>query len=98
LFRSLMLRPMSPWFQVAELAVTGLLTSILAFLLNSLLVIFALLAIPSLIERFRNAGNPYYTSLPASGCWAMALAWIGLVIYLGVMSLQANTLLAPFAR
>jgi len=92
------LGPVSPWFQVAALAVIGLGAFTLHFFLSPLLVIFALLGIPSLIERFRNAGNPYYTSVPASGRWAMGLAWIGLVIYLGVMSLQANTLLAPFAR
>ncbi|HVC42413.1 MAG TPA: hypothetical protein VND54_10600, partial [Candidatus Saccharimonadales bacterium] len=63
-----------------------------------LLIIFALLGIPSLMARFRNANNPYYTSVPMSGRWTMGIAWLALVLYLGVASLQANSLLGTFAR
>ena len=92
------LGPVSPWLQVAGLAVIGVGALTLHFFMSPLLVIFALLGIPGLLARFRNANNPYYTSVPASGRWAMGVAWVALVIYLGVMSLQANSLLAPFAR
>lgn len=92
------LGPVSPWFQVGALAVVGLGALFLHFFLSPLLIIFALLGIPSLMARFRNAGNPYYTSVPMSGRWTMGIAWLALVLYLGVASLQANSLLATFAR
>src|SRR5438132_999917 len=62
------------------------------------LIIFALLGIPTLIARFRERNNPYYTSVRAGGRWAIGLAWLGLVLYLGVMSLQAHGMLAQVAR
>ena len=92
------LGPVSPWFQVAALAVVGLGALFLHLFISPLLIIFALLGIPSLIARFRNVNNPYYTSVPMSGRWTMGLAWLALVLYLGVASLQVNTLLATFAR
>ena len=92
------LGPVSPWFQVVALAVVGLGALTLHFFVSPLLVIFALLGIPGLLARFRNANNPYYTSVPMTGRWAMGLAWVGLVLYLGIMSMQANGMLAPFAR
>lgn len=92
------LGPVSPWFQVVALAVIGLGALTLHLFVSPLLIIFALLGIPGLLARFRNANNPYYTSVPATGRWAMGLAWVALVLYLGVMSMQANGMLAPFAR
>ena len=92
------LGPVSPWFQVGALVVVGLGALFLHFFVSPLLIIFALLGIPSLISRFREANNPYYTSVPTSGRWTMGIAWLALVIYLGVASLQANSLLATFAR
>jgi Zn-dependent protease len=92
------LGPVSPWFQVGALAVVGLGALTLHFFISPLLIIFALLGIPNLITRFREVNNPYYTSVPTSGRWTMGLAWLALVIYLGVASLQANSLLASFAR
>lgn len=88
----------SPYFQVAALVLIGLAAWNLHFFLSPLLIIFALLGIPNLISRFRDAKNPYYSSVPVGGRWAMGLAWLGLVFYLGIMSLQANGLLAAFAR
>ena len=92
------LGPVSPWFQVVALAVVGLGALTFGFLLSPLLIIFALLGIPGLIARFRNAGNPYYTSVPIGGRWAMGLAWVGLVLYLGIMSLQAHGMMGAIAR
>jgi Zn-dependent protease len=92
------LGPVSPWFQVGALAVVGLGAILLHFFISPFLIIFALLGIPSLLARFRNAKNPYYTSVPMSGRVTMGIAWLALVLYLGVASLQANSLLATFAR
>jgi hypothetical protein len=65
---------------------------------SPLLIIIAVLGIPTLIARFRGSDNPYYTSVPAGARWAMGGAWLALVIYLGVASLQASSLLTTFAR
>src|SRR6202022_3119419 len=83
----------SPYFQIGALVLIGLAAWNLHFFVSPLLIIFALLGIPNLISRFREAKNPYYTSVPQGGRWAMGLAWLGLVFYLGIMSLQANSLL-----
>ena len=92
------LGPVSPYFQVAALAVVGIGALAFHLLISPLLIIFALLGIPTLIARFRERNNPYYTSVPAGGRWAIGLAWLGLVLYLGVMSLQAHGMLAQVAR
>jgi Zn-dependent protease len=92
------LGPVSPWFQVVALAIVGVGALALGFFISPLLIIFALLGIPSLLARFRNAANPYYTSVPTGGRWAMGFAWIGLVLYLGIMSLQAHGMMSAIAR
>ena len=92
------LGPVSPYFQVAALAVVGIGALTFHVLISPLLIIFALLGIPTLIARFRDRNNPYYTSVPAAGRWTIGLAWLGLVLYLGVMSLQAHGMLAQIAR
>ncbi|HKC20246.1 MAG TPA: site-2 protease family protein, partial [Candidatus Dormibacteraeota bacterium] len=65
------LGPVSPYFQVVALAIVGVGALALGFFISPLLIVFALLGIPGLIARFRNANNPYYTSVPATGRWAM---------------------------
>jgi Zn-dependent protease len=92
------LGPVSPWFQIVALVFIGLLVWNFHVFVSPLLIIFALLGIPYLIARFRNAKNPYYTSVPEAGKWAMGFAWLALLLYLGTMSLQANSLLGTFAR
>jgi len=92
------LAPVSKWFQVAGYAIIGVGALFFHFLLSPLIIIIALLGIPSLIRRFREASNPYYTSVPSGGRWAMGGAWLALVIYLGVASLQASTLLGTIPR
>jgi hypothetical protein len=66
--------------------------------LSPLIIIIAVLGIPSLIQRFRDANNPYYTSVPSGARWAMGFAWLVLVIYLGVASLQVSSLLTSLPR
>ena len=92
------LGPVSKWFQVAGYAAIVVGALFLHFLFSPLIIIVALLGIPTLIRRFREAANPYYTSVPNAARWAMGGAWLALVIYLGVASLQASSLLNTFAR
>ena len=91
------LAPVSPWFQVVGLGMIAL--SVLVFHFASFLLIFiALLGIQTMLAGFRNAKNPYYTSVPISARVALGAAWLGLVLYLGVMSLQAESLFTSLAR
>lgn len=92
------LAPVSKWFQVAGYAVIAIGGFFLHFLFSPLILIIALLGIPTLVRRFREASNPYYTSVPVGARWAMGGAWLALVVYLGVASLQASSLLSTIAR
>lgn len=95
---SWILAPVSKWFMVAGYAVLAVGALFFHFLLNPLVIIIAVLGVPSLIERFRSANNPYYTSVPVRARWTMGAAWLALVIFLGVASLQASSLLGTFAH
>jgi len=91
------LAPVSPWFQVVGLGMIAL--SVLVFHFASfLLIIIALLGIQTMRAGFRNAKNPYYTSVPMQARLALGAAWLGLVLYLGVMSFQAESLFVSLAR
>src|SRR5712691_5127685 len=92
------LAPVSKWFQVAGYAVIAVGALFFHFFLSPIILIIAVLGIPSLIARFRNAEDPYYTSVPARARWAMGAAWLALVIYLGIASLQVSGLLSTFAH
>src|SRR5712692_1204174 len=88
------LAPVSKWFQVAGYGIIAVGALFFHFFVSPLLIIIALLGIPSLLERFRSANNPYYTTVPVRARWAMGAAWLALVVYLGAASLQASTLLS----
>jgi len=91
------LAPVSPWFQVAGIAMVAI--SVVVFHFASvLLIIVALLGIRTMLDGFRNARNPYYSSVPASARLALGAAWLGLVLYLGVMSFQVESLFTSLAR
>src|ERR1700736_228794 len=92
------LAPESKWFQAAGYAIIAVGGLFFHFLLSPLVIIIAVLGIPSLIQRFREANNPYYTSVPSGARWAMGFAWLVLVIYLGVASLQVSSLLTSLPR
>src|SRR3977135_304772 len=64
---SWILGAVSPYFQVGALVLIGLAAYNFHLFVSPLLIIFALLGIPNLISRFREAKNPYYASVPASG-------------------------------
>jgi Zn-dependent protease len=87
------LAPVSPWLQVAGFAMIAAGAVFLHFV-SVILIIIAILGISTVIQRFRDAKNPYYTSVPVQARWALGAAWLGLVIYLGVGFLQLTNLLA----
>ena len=91
------LAPVSPWFQVAGLAAIAVLAVVFHFV-SALLIIIALLGIGSARAAFRNARNPYYTSVPANARLALFAAWLALVLYLGVMTLQSESLFIALGR
>lgn len=91
------LAPVSPWFQVAGLAAIAVL-AIAFHIVSALLIIIAVLGIQSAMSAFRNARNPYYASVPANARLALFGAWLGLVLYLGFMTLQAESLFTSLAR
>lgn len=91
------LAPVSPWFQVFGLA--AIVVGVLLFhFVSILLLLVAVLGIRTMMAGFRNAKNPYYTSVPGSARLALGAAWLGLVLFLGFMTLQANGLIASLAR
>ena len=91
------LAPVSPWFQVLGLAAIAVLVLVFHFV-SVLLIIIAVLGIQSARAAFRNARNPYYASVPTSARAALGGAWLALVLYLGVMTLQAESLFTALAR
>ena len=91
------LAPVSPWFQV--LGIVAIAAGIFFFhFVSALLIIVALFGIQTAIAGFRNAKDPYYSSVSGSAKLALGASWLGLVLYLGVMSLQAESLLLSLAR
>src|SRR6266704_4517907 len=91
------LAPVSKWFQLAGYLLIALGVIVFGFV-SPLIIIIALLGIPTLVQRFRDSSNPYYTSVPIRGRIAIGAAWLALVMYLGVLSLQADALLGPLVR
>ena len=91
------LAPVSPWFQVAGIAalVVGI---FFLHVLSVLGILIALLAIGTMRAGFRNRNNPYYTSVPAGARLALGASWLGLVLYLGFMTFQAEGLLTSLGR
>src|SRR5256886_4976334 len=68
------LAPVSKWFQLAGYLLIAV--GVVAFhFVSPLIIIIALLGIPTLVQRFRDSSNPYYTSVPMRGRLAMGAAW-----------------------
>lgn len=91
------LAPVSPWFQVLGLVAIAVGVIVFHFV-SFLLILVAVLAIPRMMAAFRDAKNPYYTSVSGTARLALGAAWLALVLYLGVMTLQAETLITSLAR
>ena len=92
---SWILAPVSKWVYVGGYALVVL---AVLWLHSILLGLIAVLGISSLVQRFRQAQNPYYSSVPAGAKWALGGAWLGLVLYLGYMTIEAYNLINPFVR
>jgi len=93
---SWILAPVSKWFQAAGYAVVAALA--LFHVVSIFLIVIALLGVPTLVQRFRNADNPYYTSVPIAARWALGAAWLALVLYLGFELVQTTNLLSAIPR
>ena len=93
---SWILAPVSKWFQAAGYAVVAALA--LFHVVSIFLIVIALLGVPTLVQRFRNADNPYYTSVPTAARWALGAAWLALVLYLGFELVQTTNLLSAIPR
>jgi Zn-dependent protease len=91
------LAPVSPWLQVAGFAMIAVAVVVFHFV-SIFLILIALAGIPTLIQRFRTANNPYYTSVPMNARVALGAAWLVLVGYLGYALLQSTNLLSSLAR
>jgi hypothetical protein len=81
----------SKWFQIFGLAV--LLVTVLLLGFNPLLLIFVLLGLPTVFERFRNDHLPYYQAVPVPARLAMGAAWLFLVVFLAFAFFQTHQLL-----
>src|SRR5467141_1726348 len=88
--------PVSKWVQAAGYAVVAALA--LLHFVSIFLIVIALLGIPTLIQRFRNADDPYYKSVPTQARWALGGAWLALVLYLGFALVQSTSLLSAIPR
>jgi len=91
------LAPASKWFQVAGLAV---IVGLLIFApVSPILLLIVLLGLPMVYERFRNpAADAYLTAGPLSSRYAIAGAWLVLVIYLSYAFLMTEGMLRSFVR
>ena len=86
------LAPVSKWFQVGGLLVLGAL--VLFVHLNPFLLIFVVIGLIMMYQRFKNpALDAYYARVPAAARYGMGLAWLALVLYLSFASLEAHRLL-----
>jgi hypothetical protein len=91
------LAPVSRWLLVAGYGLI-LFGVFVLHTFSVLLLVIALLGLPQLIARFRGGQSPYYTSVPDSAKWALGFSWLGLVLYLGYMTLQAESLITAIPR
>ena len=92
---SWILAPVSKWAYVAGY---GLVVLAVLWLHSIFLIIIAVLGLSSLVQRFRAAQSPYYTEVPVRARWALAAAWLALVVYLGFMTAQSLDSFNPFVQ
>ncbi|TMC88971.1 MAG: site-2 protease family protein [Chloroflexi bacterium] len=92
---SWILAPVSKWVYVAGY---GLVVLAILWLHSIFLIIIAVFGLSSLVQRFRAAQSPYYTSVPVRARWALGAAWLALVVFLGVMTAQSLDFFNPFVQ
>jgi Zn-dependent protease len=90
------LAPVSKWFQVFGMVL--LVVAAFFFGFSAFLFIIVLLSLPTIISRFRNADDPYFTSVSQSGRWAIGAAWLALVVYLGFALVTSQAQLASITH
>jgi Zn-dependent protease len=92
---SWILAPVSKWVYVGGYV---LVVIAILWLHSILLFIVAIFGLSSLVQRFRAAESPYYTSVPVRARWALGGAWLALAVYLGFMTAQALALFNPLVQ
>jgi len=92
---SWILAPVSKWVYVAGY---GLVVLAILWLHSIFLIIIAVFGLSSLVQRFRAAQSPYYTSVSVRARWALGAAWLALVVFLGVMTAQSLDFFNPFVQ
>ncbi len=88
----------SKWFHVIGLALIAVAVFFVHTIFGPVLLILLIVGIPTMIERFRNDASPYYQSVPVPARFAMGFAWLALVAFLGVASMQSWGLLQGLVR
>ena len=84
--------PIGKWVQIAGLALLAAL--FFAGQVNPLVLIVVALGMPMVYRRFRDrAYDAYLTSGPASERLAIGVAWLALVVFLGIAFFQTESLL-----
>jgi hypothetical protein len=87
----------SKWAYVVGIAALAAMVILLHFF-SPILIIIVLLSLPMMINRFRNAADPYYATVTGRQRWGLFGAWLALVMYLGWASFWAEGLLAGLAK
>ncbi len=82
----------SKWFQVLGIVALAFAVFFLHIYFSPFLIVLLVMAIPTVIERFRNDRAPYYQSVPIGARWLMGFAWLGLVAVLGFGFMQTAAL------
>ena len=82
----------SKWFQIFGLAALVLAVVLIGF--SPIVLIFVLLGLPMIFERFRNDNSAYYQSVPVPARLAMGGAWLFLTAYLAFAAFESHQLLA----
>jgi Zn-dependent protease len=83
----------SKWFQVVGVALLAAAVYFFHLYLSPVLIILALLMIPTIIARFRNDKLPYYQSVTPAAKLSVGVSWLTLVLYLGIAMVQTQGLL-----
>jgi len=90
--------PTTRAFRFGASAVVAAAGLFLGFAFSPLLIVIGAVGVVTAATGRRNESNPYYASVPMRSRAAIGVAWLVLVLYLGLASAQAFALLHPLAR